>query len=172
MVSFLSGSDLLSIVSPKRKPSTRTATGASPPQNLKRETDQNQEREQTTQGVATKKSINKENFFLLFFHPVLVLCLLPGAAAELVKLPAVGEDDESDLGVAEHGELVGFLEEPIPPLREGHLAINLVLDSLQLHPSPPHLLSSLSEIARRDSKLANGKASGWKKRRRRAPFYL
>ena len=60
-------------------------------------------------------------------------------AAELVELATAGEDDERHLGVAEHGELVGLLEEAIATLGEGHLAVDLVLDPLQLHPAPPHL---------------------------------
>jgi len=59
-------------------------------------------------------------------------------AAELVELAAAGEDDERDLGVAEHGELVGLLEQAVAALGEGHLAVDLVLDPLQLNPSPPH----------------------------------
>jgi hypothetical protein len=59
--------------------------------------------------------------------------------AELVQLATAGEDDERHLGVAEHGELVGLLEEAVATLGEGHLAVDLVLDPLQLHPSPPHL---------------------------------
>lgn len=63
---------------------------------------------------------------------------VPGGARELKKLAAVGEDDESDLSVAEHGELVSLLEEAIPPLGERHLPVDLVLDPLQLQPSSLH----------------------------------
>jgi len=59
-------------------------------------------------------------------------------AAELVELAAAGEDDERHLGVAEHGELVGLLEEAVAALGEGHLAVDLVLDPLQLHLPAPH----------------------------------
>jgi hypothetical protein len=62
---------------------------------------------------------------------------IPGAA-ELVELAAAGEDDERDLGVAEHGELVRLLEQAVAALGEGHLAVDLVLDPLQLNPSPAH----------------------------------
>jgi hypothetical protein len=62
---------------------------------------------------------------------------LPGAA-ELVELAAAGEDDERDLGVAEHGELVGLLEQAVAALGEGDLAVDLVLDPLELNSSPPH----------------------------------
>ena len=63
---------------------------------------------------------------------------IPLRAAELVELAAVGEDDERDLGVAEHGELVRLLEQAVAALGEGDLAVDLVLDPLQLNPSPPH----------------------------------
>jgi hypothetical protein len=63
---------------------------------------------------------------------------LPLRAAELVELAAVGEDDERDLGVAEDGELVGLLEQAVAALGEGDLAVDLVLDPLELHPAPPH----------------------------------
>ena len=63
---------------------------------------------------------------------------IPLPAAELVELAAVGEDDERDLGVAEHGELVRLLEQAVAALGEGDLAVDLVLDPLQLHPAPPH----------------------------------
>jgi hypothetical protein len=63
---------------------------------------------------------------------------IPLAAAELVELAAVGEDDESDLRIAEDGELVRLLEQTVPALGEGHLPVDLVLDPLQLDPSPPH----------------------------------
>lgn len=48
------------------------------------------------------------------------------------------EDDQSDLSVAEDGELVGLLQQPIPALAEGHLAAGGVLDPLDLNLSPPH----------------------------------
>jgi len=46
-----------------------------------------------------------------------------------------GEHDERDVDVAEDGELVRLLDEAIPPLREGHLPVRVVLDplDLQLH---------------------------------------
>ena len=59
-------------------------------------------------------------------------------ATELVELAEVGDDNEGDLGVAEDGELVRLLEQAIPALGERHLPVDLVLDPLQLHPTPPH----------------------------------
>jgi hypothetical protein len=42
-------------------------------------------------------------------------------AGVLVELVAGGEDDEGDLAVAEHGQLVRFLHHAELPLVEGHL---------------------------------------------------
>ncbi len=42
-------------------------------------------------------------------------------AGVLVELVAGGEDDEGDLAVAEHGQLVRFLHHAKLPLVEGHL---------------------------------------------------
>jgi len=49
-----------------------------------------------------------------------------------------GEHDERDVDVAEDGELVGLLDEAIPPLREGHLPVRVVLDPLDLQLHAPH----------------------------------
>lgn len=43
-----------------------------------------------------------------------------------------GEHDERDVDVAEDGELVGLFDETIATLREGHLAISVVLYLLYL----------------------------------------
>ena len=64
---------------------------------------------------------------------------IPLRAGELVELAAVGEDDERDLGVAEHGELVRLLEQAVAALGEGDLSVDLVLDPLELDPPPPHV---------------------------------
>jgi hypothetical protein len=61
----------------------------------------------------------------------------PGGAGELVELAARGEDDEADLGVAEHGELERLLEQPVAALGEGHLPARRVLYPLHLR-LPPH----------------------------------
>ena len=53
--------------------------------------------------------------------------------------PAGGrEHDESDIDVAEDGELVGFLDEAITALRESHLPVRVVLYPLYLQLHPPH----------------------------------
>ena len=59
-------------------------------------------------------------------------------AGVLVEPPVGGEDDERDLGVTEHGDLVRLLQQPVPALGEGHLAVDLVLDPPQLHRPAPH----------------------------------
>jgi len=50
----------------------------------------------------------------------------------LIEAAAAGEDDERDLGVAEHRELVRLLEEAVAALAEGHLPVRRVLDALDL----------------------------------------
>lgn len=55
----------------------------------------------------------------------------------LIEPSAAGEDDEGDLGIAEHGELVGLLEEAIPAFAEGDLAIGGALNSLDLNLASP-----------------------------------
>ena len=63
------------------------------------------------------------------------------AAGELVELPLGGEDDERDLGVAEHGELVRLFEEAVAALAEGDLPVGRVLDALDLDLAPPRLVA-------------------------------
>ena len=66
---------------------------------------------------------------------------VPVATTELVELAATGEDEESNLDIAENRELSSLLHQPAPPLRESHLTTTLVLDSLQHHLPPPHFSS-------------------------------
>ena len=66
----------------------------------------------------------------------------------LVEAAAAGEDNEGDLGVAEHGELVRLLEESIAALAEGDLTVGRVLDALDLNLAPPVLLCSSSSSDR------------------------
>lgn len=54
-----------------------------------------------------------------------------GHRCELVEATARGEDDERDLGVAEHRQLERLLEEAAPPLREGHLPTVSIYNSHQ-----------------------------------------
>lgn len=51
------------------------------------------------------------------------------------------EDEDADVGVAEHGELLGLLEEPGSALAEGDLPVHLVLDLLQLNLATSHMRS-------------------------------
>jgi hypothetical protein len=55
----------------------------------------------------------------------------------LVEAAAAGEDDERDLGVAEHRELVRLLEQAVAALAEGDLPVRRVLDALDLDLTPP-----------------------------------
>lgn len=54
-------------------------------------------------------------------------------ARELVQLPRSGEDEERDLGVAQHGQLECLLQKPTEALGEGDLPARRVLNPLQLH---------------------------------------
>jgi len=56
----------------------------------------------------------------------------------LVEATTAREDDEGHLSVAEDGELIRLLEEPIAALAEGDLPARVVLDPLDLNPSPTH----------------------------------
>ena len=64
--------------------------------------------------------------------------------AEVVELAGAGEDDDADLRVAEHADLLRLLEDPVLALREGHLAVALVLDPLDLDLPAPHPSSCCS----------------------------
>uniref|UniRef100_A0A5K1DZI3 Uncharacterized protein n=1 Tax=Nymphaea colorata TaxID=210225 RepID=A0A5K1DZI3_9MAGN len=62
----------------------------------------------------------------------------PGVGtAVLEHLPTAGKDDESDLGIAEDGELMRLLQQPVPPIGERNLPVGGVLN-------PPHLNTSTS----------------------------
>ena len=63
---------------------------------------------------------------------------IPWSAAKLVQLSPIGEDDESNLGIAKDGKLVGFLQKTISSLCKGHLPVDLVFNPLQLHSSSSH----------------------------------
>lgn len=64
---------------------------------------------------------------------------VPGISSILKDLAFSGEDDESNLSLTKHRDLMSFLEQPRSPLWESHLPVDLVLYSLQLHPSSPHI---------------------------------
>ena len=54
-----------------------------------------------------------------------------------IEPAAGGEDNKGDFSVAEHRQLIGLLEQPIPALAESDLPIGGVLDPLDLDlPSP------------------------------------
>lgn len=56
----------------------------------------------------------------------------------LVNFVSGGLHDEGDLSVTQNGELLSFLEDPIPSLRVGHLPVRLVLDQLDLNLPTTH----------------------------------
>jgi len=58
-----------------------------------------------------------------------------------------GEHEEGDVDVAEHGQLVRLLDQPVPPLRERHLPVRRVLDPLDRQLHPPHPYPSPPTIA-------------------------
>ncbi|RRT39898.1 hypothetical protein B296_00035408 [Ensete ventricosum] len=61
----------------------------------------------------------------------------PGAG-ELVEAAGAGEDDQADLSVTKDGELLGLLQQPVPPLREGHLPAGGVVDPADHDLPSPH----------------------------------
>ena len=65
--------------------------------------------------------------------------VLPVVAREVEELAIGGEDEESELDVAENRELQRLLHQTTPPLREGDVAAVLVLDPLHLHFPSSHL---------------------------------
>lgn len=67
------------------------------------------------------------------------VCVLPMAAAELIQLATVGEDNKGNLSITEDREFISLLEQTIPPLCKCHLTVYLVLNPLQLHLSPTHV---------------------------------
>lgn len=61
----------------------------------------------------------------------------PGAG-EIIELAGAGENDEANLGIAEDGELLCLLQEPVPPLRESHLTAGRVVDPTDHNLPSPH----------------------------------
>ncbi|RWW62664.1 hypothetical protein BHE74_00030214 [Ensete ventricosum] len=58
--------------------------------------------------------------------------------AVLKHLSTAGEDDDPHLCITEDRKFIGLLEQPSPPLGEGHLAVRRVLDPLDLYFSTTH----------------------------------
>lgn len=69
---------------------------------------------------------------------------VPGISSVFAELSFGGEDNQGDLGIAKNRDLMSFLEQPRSAFRESNLSVNLILNSLQLHPSPPHFNSPIS----------------------------
>jgi hypothetical protein len=88
------------------------------------------------------------------------MIVVPGVGGVLIELALGGEDDDGDLGVAEDGDLVRLLEQPVPALGEGHLPVYLVLYPLQLHLASPHLapICYLTLLLRL---LSSDRCGGW-----------
>lgn len=63
---------------------------------------------------------------------------VPGAC-EIVKLAGAGEDDDSDLSIAQDREFLGFLQQSIPPLRKRNLPARWIVDPSYHNLSPSHL---------------------------------
>ena len=71
---------------------------------------------------------------------MMMMMMIPWTAAKLVQFSSIGEDDESNLGIAKHGELISFLQQTISSFREGHLPVDLVLYPLQFYSSSSHFV--------------------------------
>lgn len=57
-----------------------------------------------------------------------------------MEFSGAGKHENGNFSVAENGELVGFLEEPIASLGVGYLSVGGVLYPLDLDLSPRHFL--------------------------------
>lgn len=82
---------------------------------------------------------------------LVVLVIIPWSAGKLVQLSSIGEDDECNLGITKDGKLVGFLQKSVPSFCKGHLSVDFVLNSLQLHSSSTHfffLSFSLTQLTK------------------------
>lgn len=66
-------------------------------------------------------------------------------SAVLEEFPITGEDDESDLSITQHRELMSLLQQPTASLRERDLPIGGVLDPLYLNLSTPHLIHRMKK---------------------------
>ena len=87
----------------------------------------------------------------------------PGIGELVERLSSWRENHKSHLGIAEHRELVSFLEQPVPALRKRNLPARSVLDSFHQgfspHHSPPlsflpskrvtHIISGISDLGYR-----------------------
>jgi hypothetical protein len=75
---------------------------------------------------------------LLLCSAVSVNYRLHAGAGVFVEAPGAGEDDQSDLRVAEDGELPCLLEDPVPPFGERHLPARGVVNPADDYLAPPH----------------------------------
>lgn len=66
----------------------------------------------------------------------------------LIETATAREDNKGNLGIAEDGQFISFLEQTIPPLAEGDLAVSRVLDPLDLDLPPPYFPLPQGVLAR------------------------
>jgi hypothetical protein len=62
---------------------------------------------------------------------------VPGAG-EIVEPTGAGEDDDTNLSIAENRKLLSFLQQSIPSLRERNLTARRVIDPLNRDLAPSH----------------------------------
>lgn len=97
----------------------------------------------------------------------------PGAS-EFVELPASRKDDESDLGIAEDGELKGLLQQAAPTLGKGHLPARRVLYPPYLR-LPSHHVDLRALITEQDSDQSAARRSArtdWRKEARNRGYQI
>lgn len=137
------------------KPQTNISQSVPDPKQKQKKEDekqnQNKKREQFPFLLLCVLCYEKQVCIKFRFSPFSFPVLLPRATAELVEFSSIGEDDESNLGVAEHRKFVRLLEKAISSLSEGHLPVDLVLNPLQLNPTSPHFLRKNEEKNKRKS---------------------
>ena len=61
----------------------------------------------------------------------------PGAR-EIIELASTGEDDDSNLRVAQDRQLLSLLQQPIPPLGKRHLPARRIIDPPNHYLPSPH----------------------------------
>ncbi|KAK8698684.1 hypothetical protein V6N13_114793 [Hibiscus sabdariffa] len=66
--------------------------------------------------------------------------------AVLAHLAGAGEDDEANLSIAEHREVVGLLQKASSALGKGDLPSRLVLDPLDGYLSTSHTYASINDL--------------------------
>lgn len=62
---------------------------------------------------------------------------------QFIEFSVVGENENTDIGITENGELLGLLKEPSSALTKGNLPVHRILNSLHLNLSTSHLMTNL-----------------------------